>query len=718
MTSNVTELYRGRSLWACVDGDGVVTLHLDRVGESVNKLDSLAVRELAAACAAIAVSPGARGLLVISDKPAFVVGADIFEFTSTFAQPEPAIQAYVTQQNRAFTALDDLAIPSVAVINGLALGGGFELALACSSRVISTTAAVGLPEVTLGLFPGFGGTVRLSRLVGLATAIEWITGGRQYDAARSLGAGAVDEIAPPDALLSVASRRLQKMIASGEWRKTREQRHVPVAADRAAFERARDALKRTSRHQPAALAAVDLLERAAAVGRDRALELESEAFARIARTQAAGAMIQLFIDDQIVRRKARAHSASAAKVQLVAVLGAGIMGGGIAFTAASRGVRVLMKDIVPAQLDAGMSEVDRLLARQLQAGRTTQEKANALRDSIQPTLTFDGFRDVDVVVEAIVENLDIKKRVLAEVEKTVSPGTLIVSNTSSLSITEMAASLGQPGRFAGLHFFNPVPAMPLVEVIRGPSTGEPSLATAVSFASALGKTPVVVRDCPGFLVNRILTPYMLGFLRAVADGADFEQVDRVMEGFGWPMGPAYLQDVIGMDTLEHVLEVISAGYPQRMRMDFNNAVAIWVRHGRLGQKSGSGWYRYEIDSEGRRNKMPDPAAPGLLNFTAAAAPMPDEVLLDRIMLPMILEAALCLQEKVVESAAEVDLSLVLGLGFPRHVGGPLNYADWLGIPQVLSRCAALEQLGPLYQPCELLSEMARNGRSFHSSEPR
>jgi 3-hydroxyacyl-CoA dehydrogenase / enoyl-CoA hydratase / 3-hydroxybutyryl-CoA epimerase / enoyl-CoA isomerase len=709
----MSELYRGKALRADLGDDGIVTLCFDREGESVNKFDSLTVSELAAAAEQIRSSNAARGVLVTSGKPVFIVGADIFEFTATFSQPEEAIRAHVAQQNRAFTAVDDLPIPTVAVINGLALGVGFEMALACDARVMSNQTGVGLPEVTLGLFPGFGGTVRLSRLIGAAAAIEWITSGKQQDAARALASHAVDEIAPPENLLAGARARLEKLIDSGSWRESRRRRHGPVApTDASPYGVARGASGKNAALQPAALAAVDLLERAANVDRDAALALETEAFAKIARTQAAASMIQLFINGQLVQKKARAQAKNAAQVRRAAVLGAGIMGGGIAFTSASRGIPVLMKDIVQDQLDAGMAEVDRLLARQVQSKRTTEEQSRAVRQSIQPTLNFDGFADVDVVVEAIVENLSVKKRVLADVQTRIGAQAVLASNTSSLSIGEMATALPDPGHFVGLHFFNPVPAMPLVEVIRGPLTDPKSLGTAVAYASALGKTPIVVRDCPGFLVNRILTPYMLGFLRAVADGADFEQVDRVMEAFGWPMGPAFLQDVIGMDTLEHVLDVISAGYPERMKVDFPNAVKMLVKQGRLGQKSGSGWYRYELDDQGKRRKVPDPGVRELL-ATQRSATLSDGVILDRILLPMVLEAALCVEEGVAETAAEIDLALVLGLGFPRHAGGPLKYADWLGADDVVRRCEKLADLGSMYQPCKLLRNLANTSGRFY-----
>jgi 3-hydroxyacyl-CoA dehydrogenase/enoyl-CoA hydratase/3-hydroxybutyryl-CoA epimerase/enoyl-CoA isomerase len=483
----------------------------------------------------------------------------------------------------------------------------------------------------------------------------------------------------------------------------------------AATAAARSKLARTAARQPAAAAVVDLLDHAAGLEAGPALELETAAFAQIARTQAASAMIQLFVNDQQLRKRARAYTRSARKIERAAVLGAGIMGGGIAFTSASRGVPIVMKDIAQKQLDAGMAEADRLLTRQVQTKRLTGERAREVRQSIDPTLHYQQFAQVQVVVEAVVENLEVKKRVLAEVEKRVGPDTVIASNTSSLSIAALAQSLVRPENFAGMHFFNPVQAMPLVEIIRGPQTGDDAVATVVAYASAMGKTPVVVRDCPGFLVNRILTPYMLGFLRAVADGADYQQIDRVMEEFGWPMGPAHLQDVIGMDTLEHVLEVISAGYPARMHTDFPNGVRALVGKKRLGQKSGSGWYRYETDAAGKRLKLADPALEPILQTLRLEGGnrMADEQITNRLMLPLMLEAVLCLSERIVETPAEVDSSLVLGLGFPRHAGGPLKYIDWLGAAKVVGLCDSLSSLGPMYGAPSLLRENAAKGVSFY-----
>lgn len=710
-------LFQGGSLRVDLEADGIAVVVFDRPGESVNKFDSQTVAELAAAAAAIATDQSVRGVLVTSGKSVFIVGADIFEFVSQFSQPQSAIRTHVSKQNEAFSAFANLPVPTATLINGLALGGGFEMALATDARILSAHAQVGLPEVSLGLFPGFGGTVRLPRLVGHGNAIDWICSGRQQNSARALAVGAVDEVVAPDALLEAGYARLRGMIESGDWRQKRIKRGGPFDLDPAAASAARSKLARTAALQPAAMAAVELLDRAAGIEVGPALELEASAFAQIARTQAASAMIQLFVNDQQLRKRARAYARAARRVERAAVLGAGIMGGGIAFTSASRGVPIVMKDIAQKQLDAGMAEADRLLGRQVETKRLTGEQAREVRQAIDPTLDYQRFNAVQVVVEAVVENLEVKKRVLAEVERHVHPETIIASNTSSLSISALAQSLERPENFAGMHFFNPVPAMPLVEIIRGPQTGDDAVATVVAYASMMGKTPVVVRECPGFLVNRILTPYMFGFLRAVADGADYQQVDHVMEEFGWPMGPAHLQDVIGMDTLDHVLEVISAGYPARMRMDFPNGVRALVEKNRLGQKSGSGWYRYESDASGKRLKLADPALEPILGTLRAKGrgAITDTEILNRLMLPLMLEAVLCLSERIVETPAEVDSSLVLGLGFPRHVGGPLKYIDWLGAAEVVRLCDSLSFLGPLYAPPTLLRENARKGISFYPS---
>jgi 3-hydroxyacyl-CoA dehydrogenase/enoyl-CoA hydratase/3-hydroxybutyryl-CoA epimerase/enoyl-CoA isomerase len=708
-------MFDGSCLRVELHGEGIAELCFDRHDGSINKFDARTIAELDLATQAIRTSANVRGVLVTSGREVFIVGADIFEFTSQFAQPEAQIERYVAGQNAVFNAFEDLDVPSVAVINGLALGGGLEMALTADARVMAETTQIGLPEVSLGLFPGLGGTVRLPRLTSAAVAIDWISTGRAQDAQTALAVGAADALAAPAGLRGRAEEVLKSLIASGEWLSRRTRRRGPFSSNARVFGNARESLARSAIHQPAALAAVELMESAATLSRDEALASEHTAFAKIARTQAAASLIQLFINDQAVKKKSKGFAMVARKVQRSAVIGAGIMGGGISYTSAVRGTPVIMKDIAQGALDVGVAEAKKLLAKQVEFGQLRPDQAEVVLSSIRPSLDYSGFELVDVVVEAVVENMEVKKTVLRELEQRVAPNCIIASNTSSLSISEMARSLSRPENFGGMHFFNPVPAMPLVEVIRGPKTSDLAAATIAAYASAMGKTPIVVKECPGFLVNRILTPYMLAFLRALHDGADYLAIDRVMERFGWPMGPAYLQDVIGMDTLMHVLQSISESFADRMHITFPHAVQLMVERQRLGQKSGTGFYRYIRDPKGKPHKEIDPQTTQLLSRTQPAGPKAfrDEELLERLMLPMIVEAVRCLEEGIVGSAAEVDLSLVLGVGFPRHAGGPLKYAEWLGLPKVVARCDAYASLGPLYTATKGLRSAALAGKKFY-----
>lgn len=708
-------MFRGQSIRVDLRDEGIVELCFHRQGESVNKLDVPTVNEIGAATEVIRRADGVRGVLVTSGHEVFIVGADIFEFTALFSKPAAQIESHIAHQNSIFTAFSDLNVPSVVAINGLALGGGLEMCLACDARVMSEATRIGVPEVSLGLFPGYGGTVRLPRICAAAVAIEWITTGKPQSAQTALATSAVDQVVAPEAVRTAAVSLLKSMIGSGDWRAARQRRSGPFNAPPEVFTQAKAALAKVSVHQPAALAAVELMERAAPHTRDEALRLEHAAFAQIARTQAAASLVQLFINDQRIRKKAKEYAKIAHKVKRAAVVGAGIMGGGIAYTSAVRGIPAIMKDINQTALDIGVAEARKLLAKQVDSGRIDAAKSAAVLADIHPTLQYSSFDSVDMVVEAVVENINVKKAVLRDVEKLVRPETIIASNTSSLSISEMATALSRPENFVGMHFFNPVPLMPLVEVIRGRQTSPEAAATVAAYAAALGKTAIVVEECPGFLVNRILIPYMLGFLRAIHSGADYLRIDSVMEAFGWPMGPAYLQDVVGMDTLQHVLESITGGFAARMQIDFPQAVKLWVSHGRLGQKSGAGFYRYETDPKGRPRKVIDPQTQQLLAGIqpGGLAAFSDQELHERLMLPMIIEAARCLEESIAATPAEVDMSLVLGLGFPRHAGGPLKYADWLGMKHVVARCDAYSELGPLYAPTEAMRAAASTGTTYY-----
>ena len=410
----------------------------------------------------------------------------------------------------------------MVAINGFALGGGFELCLAASYRVMADDTRVGFPETKLGIFPGWGGTVRFPRLVGADNAIEWIASGEQWSAADALKIGAVDGVVAKADLRDVAIGVLKDAAAGGlDWRKRRAEKTGPLELDKIesamVFETSKAFVGgKAGPNYPAPIAAIEAIEKAARKGRDEALPIETEAFVRIARTPVAAALVSVFLGDLMLKKIAKKASKAARKVESAAVLGAGIMGGGIAYQSAAKRIPIVMKDINPKAIDLGLAEAGKLLEKQVSRGKMTPAKMAETLGRIRPTLSYGDFGAVDFVVEAVVENEKVKKAVLAEVEALLKPGAILASNTSTISITRLAESLKRPEDFCGMHFFNPVPKMPLVEVIRGKKSSEATIATAVAYALAMGKTPVVVNDCAGFFVNRVLFPYFAGFMKLVA----------------------------------------------------------------------------------------------------------------------------------------------------------------------------------------------------------
>ncbi|WP_235215058.1 3-hydroxyacyl-CoA dehydrogenase NAD-binding domain-containing protein [Burkholderia sp. MSh2] len=714
-------LFQGENIGVLSLDDGLVELRFDRHDAAINKLDARTIDEFRQATACIAAMSAVRGVLVTSAKDVFIVGADITEFSAMFRQSAGAIATAVRTNDAHVTTFENLPVPSVVAINGYALGGGLELALLGAFRVMASNARVGLPEVSLGLIPGLGGTARLSRVAGLAAAIDWVATGQSFDGHAAVAAGVVDEVVAPDMLRETALVRLRRA-AAGEidWRAAQRRKKVrlPISAQEAVdvVDRARSTLGALhDRNRPAAAIAADTMARAAVCDLDEALDQEADAFGRVARTQAAASLVQVFLNEQVLKKQARRIARAARPVSRVAVIGAGTMGGGIACASALRGIATRMKDITQARLDGGMDSARKHIEQQVQGGRLDLRQADACYASITPQLDDTGLADVDFAIEAVVEQRDVKRGVLAELEQRVPADAVLASNTSSLRIDELASALTRPEQLVGMHFFNPVSTTRLVEIIRGSRTGDAAVATAAGYAVALGKTPIVVRDCTGFVVNRVLTPYVNAFLRLLEEGADFEAVDSAMEAFGWPMGPAYWLDAIGMDVLDRVVEVVGAGYRDRMPPVEGSAIGRLVERQRYGRKSGEGFYRYEAAGTGRPSRHASPDAHALvaaLQFDGPAT-FSDHAIVERMMLPMIVEAAHVLDERVVASAAELDMALVLGLGFPAHAGGALKYADWLGLDRVVAMCDSHADLGAPYVPTESMRAMAVAGAYYY-----
>ncbi|MFM1896973.1 MAG: Multifunctional fatty acid oxidation complex subunit alpha [Pseudomonadota bacterium] len=723
-------IYQGKSLRVEAAASGSAIMVFDRQDASVNKFDQQTLGELREAIAAIAASP-ARGLIVTSAKSGFIVGADIMEFTALFKAEEAQLVAWLAEVNAIFNNLEDLPIPTVSAIHGVCLGGGLELVLATDFRVATDTASLGFPEVKLGICPGFGGTVRAPRLIGADNANLWITTGQHIKARQALAEGAIDAVVAADDLVAAADHLISQCLKGKlDHHAIRRQKTSPLQLQgvelMVAFETAKSMVAaQAGPHYPAPLAAVAAMQKASTLERAGALQIEHQTFAKLARTDVAANLVQLFINEQYLNGLAKKLQGMAQPVKQAAVLGAGIMGGGIAYQSALKHVPILMKDIAQEGLELGMGEARKQLGKQVARGKLDNEQMLKALGAIHPQLDYAGFGRVNVVVEAVVENPGIKKKVLAEVEKVVGEDAIIASNTSTISITDLATALQRPERFCGMHFFNPVPVMPLVEVIRGKHTSEQTIATVVGYARALGKTPIVVNDCPGFLVNRILFPYFGAFARLLHDGADFQQVDKVMEKFGWPMGPAYLLDVVGIDTAVHAQAVMAAGFPDRMRADFKSPIELLFEARRYGQKTGSGFYQYEPDRHGKPKKLPDPAVRDIIApAVKGTAAIGDQEILERMMVCMGLETVRCLEDGIIGSPIEADMGLILGLGFPPFRGGALRYIDSLGLTGFVALADRYEALGPLYKATEPLRAMAAAGKTFypathatHSTKP-
>ncbi|MFK3910021.1 fatty acid oxidation complex subunit alpha FadB [Pseudomonas monteilii] len=712
-------IYEGKAITVEALESGIVELRFDLKGESVNKFNRLTLEELRQAVEAVKADASIKGVIVSSGKDVFIVGADITEFVENFKLPEAELVAGSLDANRIFNAFEDLSVPTVAAINGIALGGGLEMCLAADYRVMSSSAKIGLPEVKLGIYPGFGGTVRLPRLIGADNAIEWIAAGKENRAEDALKVGAVDVVVAPE-LLRAAALDLIKRAISGELdfqakrQPKLEKLKLNAIEQMMAFETAKGFVAgQAGPNYPAPVEAIKSIQKAANFGRDKALEIEAAGFAKLAKTSVAESLIGLFLNDQELKRKAKVHDKIAHDVKQAAVLGAGIMGGGIAYQSAVKGTPILMKDIREEAVQLGLNEASKLLGGRVEKGRLTTEKMAEALNAIRPTLSYGDFGHVDIVVEAVVENPKVKQAVLAEVEGQVRDDAILASNTSTISINLLAQALKRPENFVGMHFFNPVHMMPLVEVIRGEKSSDVAVATTVAYARKMGKNPIVVNDCPGFLVNRVLFPYFGGFARLVGAGVDFVRIDKVMERFGWPMGPAYLMDVVGIDTGHHGRDVMAEGFPDRMKDTQRTAIDALYDAKRLGQKNGKGFYAYETDKRGKPKKVADPAVLDVLQpIITEHRELSDDDIINWMMIPLCLETVRCLEDGIVETAAEADMGLVYGIGFPPFRGGALRYIDSIGVAEFVALADRYAELGPLYQPTEKLREMARTGQRF------
>jgi 3-hydroxyacyl-CoA dehydrogenase / enoyl-CoA hydratase / 3-hydroxybutyryl-CoA epimerase len=645
-----------------VDDDGVCWLTLDKAGATANTLSSEVLEELAHELGAIHAST-LRGLVFCSGKRnGFILGADVTEFSHL----EDATQAAaMAERGQALLGrIAALEAPTVAAIDGFALGGGLELALACDYRIAvdSYERTLGLPEVQLGIHPGFGGSVRAVELLGPPLALDLMLTGRSLSPHEALKAGLVDRVVARDALRSAA----KDLIAQRPRRRRAPWylaalNRMPLRRLVAARVRAGIAKRARREHYPAPYAIVDLWERYGARG-DAALRAEALSIGKLLVTPTCRNLVHVFG----LRERLRNLAPKDSSVRRVHVVGAGTMGGDIAAWCALKGLDVTLQDRAQQYVEPALVRARELFRKRLRA----PGEADAATQRLRIDLAAAEAGAADLVVEAIIENAEAKRALFADLEPRLKGATLIATNTSSIRLEGLAGALRQPERFVGLHFFNPVASLPLVEVIRGEQTSEQTMLAAMSLVTRIGKLPLPCRSAPGFVVNRLLTPYMLEALHAHADGHSLESVDAAAKAFGMPMGPVELADRVGLDVALHVAEILSgvlkAPPPELLRAK--------VAKGELGVKTGRGFYAY--DARGKPIK------------DRARAAFDDE-LSDRLLLPLINEAVACLHEGVVADADLLDAGVVFGAGFAPFTGGPLRYARARGVENVVER---LEQL--------------------------
>jgi 3-hydroxyacyl-CoA dehydrogenase / enoyl-CoA hydratase / 3-hydroxybutyryl-CoA epimerase len=683
----------------------------DLPGEKVNKLSTPVLRELASVIDKVAASDAKKVIIASRKRGVFVAGADVMEFTKVSGADEA--KAYVLLGQQVFTKVQNLKQTTVAAIDGVALGGGCELALSCDWRVAtdSPRTQIGLPEVKLGIFPAWGGTSKLPRLIGLPAALDIILNGKALDGKRAKKAGLVDEVVEAGILMQVARKFADRGKRKGGVRTKFYVEGNPLARN-VIFSKARKAvLAQTKGHYPAPLKAIEVMEYAMANGVERGMQREADEAATLVNNDVARNLVQLFF--LMEESKKDPYDVKPRDTSYVGVLGAGVMGGGIAQIVADKtDADIRMRDINWNAIQGGMKAAAKVWRKKVERRRMFPGEMLRKLARITGTTDWSGFQRADVVIEAVVESIPIKRQVLAEFEALAKNGAIFATNTSTIPITQIAAEAKHPENVVGMHFFNPVDRMPLVEVIRGEKTSDVAMVTTAALARKLGKTVVYCNDGPGFVVNRILGPYMneSGFL--LEEGNSIESLDKAMVDFGMPMGPVALLDEVGIDVAAKVAGILTEAFGNRMQK--STVVEKLYADGRHGKKNGKGLYLYE---DGKR-KGPDPSVYKVLGI-ASPKQADAKSVVERMVFAMINEASLILDEKIVASAGELDLAMIMGTGFPPFRGGLLRYADSLGIPYVVSRLDELSsRVGPRFRPNEPLKRLADRDGKFYQTYVR
>ena len=670
-----------------IGDDRVCILTFDRPESGANIFDAGTMTEFGEHVEAISRDSSIRGLIITSAKKSiFIAGADLK--TLLKQAPSGEMRGFIAEGQRVFNQLADLKIPTVAAIHGATAGGGYEVTLACDWRIASDDPAtrIGLPETTLGLIPAWGGSTRLPRLIGEERAADVILKGKLYSAAEALKLGLVDEVVSRENLLEAAKLKL----SSGKRASAGNSTSVPKTAIPA------------DPHSAQARA-LGVITTGSANSMDESLRLEVEAIVDLGKTESTQNLIRNFFLAE--KYKKGSSKTEFPKVAHAAVIGAGVMGSGIAQWLSSRGVTVILRDVNRELLDRGLANIEKVYGDAVKRGLMSEDKAKQGRSRIVASTAPMELRDVQFIVEAVSEKMEIKREIFRELSMQAGPKTIVATNTSALPVTELAHCTVSPDHVIGLHFFNPVSRMKLVEVVVAKETSDTTREQSLAFGRQIAKVPVVARDSPGFLVNRVLFPYLLDAAELFEAGADAAKIDDALTKWGMPMGPLRLIDEIGIDVTVDIAATLERAYGERDRAA---SILNKMREAKfLGRKSGAGFYKYE-----GRTQSPNES---INQWRQTQEGKDDGDLANRLMFLMVNEAARCVEEKVVGSPEDADYGMILGTGFAPHRGGPLRFAEHFGLKNVVDQMGRLAQKEPKFEPCEILKTHAREGTKFYKS---
>lgn len=706
----------------------VAVLSINDPHKGVNILSRAALAEFERHLDALEKRTDLKGLIIRSTKSGnFIAGADLREFVADIDAPKKQVVELSRRGQQLFARLSRSKYVTIAAIDGVCVGGGAELAVWCDRRIMAANEATSFafPEVKLGILPGWGGTARTPRIVGLSNAVELITGGEPIGARAAYAMGLASDVVETkheagagkaeEALLAAAVRMVRSEAESKQYLADRQSWSDPIeisetelgflGATASAYIQGQ-----TKGHYPAPLAALEVMLGAAGVDVETACQMEAEAFAPLFGSPVNRALLNVFFLRDQNKKETGAKDAKPREVRAASVIGAGVMGQGIAAANIKRGIPVALGDVSAEAVGRGVAAALGEASFNRETKGPDVKRALELAPLLNGTTSDDELAKADIVVEAIFENAEAKKALYARLEPKLPAHAVLCSNTSTIPISALAAGLERPEQFCGLHFFNPVRQMPLVEVIRGQATSDATMATAVAYARRLGKSPIVVGDGPGFLVNRVLLPYMNEALLLVEEGAAIKHVDRAATAFGMPMGPITLYDTVGLDVAVHAGAVMNEAFPDRVKP--STILPAMVEAGRLGKKAGRGFFDYGGKKKDRGVESPEVEAL-IKAHRRGEKKFSHEELADRLFLPMLLEATRVLEDGVAASVQDVDLALIYGIGFPPFHGGLFFWADTIGAAAIVEKLKNYQNLGERFAPTKLLLDKAKTNKKFY-----